>query len=291
MIEQLHGWKYFSQTGIPLSVFRTQVGSRIAMHTHDFSELAVVLDGHGWHVTTDSKYRIAAGDVFVVQNNAAHAYEGCEQIDLYNVLFDTSKLNLPASDLYQLPAYHALFSLEPGIRNTARSSHHFLTLSRHDLAEISSILGRAADELLQRQPGYQGMAVSLFVQAAVSLSRCYACMEGRESGRLIRLGRVISYIEQNILDDLTLGQMAGVAGVSASTLNRSFNDALGMPPMEYVIEQRFKRAIVLLKDTDATITQVACRSGFADSNFFARQFRRRFGCSPREFRAGRYPLR
>jgi len=153
------------------------------------------------------------------------------------------------------------------------------------MAEVSGTLERAANELSRRQAGYQGMAVSLFLQVAILLSRCYATMDGMESGRLIRLGRVTSYIEQNISEPLTLQQMAQVAGVSISTLNRSFHEALGMPPMEYVIEERFMKATSLLKNTGATITEVADRSGFADSNFFSRQFRRRFGCSPRDFRA------
>jgi transcriptional regulator GlxA family with amidase domain len=186
--------------------------------------------------------------------------------------------------LYRLPAYHALFSLEPGIRNTARSCHHFLTLSEPDMAAVIGILERAANEFLHKPAGYQGMAMSLFLQAAILLSRCYSTMDGMESGRLIRLGRVISYIEQNISEPLTLQQLALVAGVSISTLNRSFHEALDMSPMEYIIEERFKKASSLLSNTDAAIMEVAGRSGFADSNFFSRQFHRRFGCSPREFR-------
>jgi AraC-like DNA-binding protein len=44
-------------------------------------------------------------------------------------------------------------------------------------------------------------------------------------------------------------------------------------------------AAALLDETPAwSVAEVAARSGFADSNYFSRQFRRRFGVAPREFR-------
>ncbi|MDD3927268.1 MAG: helix-turn-helix domain-containing protein, partial [bacterium] len=271
--------------GMPLMVFRTEINRWTEMHTHDFCELVVVLAGHGLHVTSDNRYPIAAGDVFVILSGSEHTYEDCKQLEIYNVLFDMSKLNLPVSDLYKLPSYHALFSLEPGIRGTSDTApHHYLTLSKPDLDEIGCILARTAEELTLQEPGYQGMAVSLFFQTIIFLSRRYACITIPEPWQWLRLGEIMSYIEQHTSEMLTLAQLARIAGVSVSTLHRTFRAALGVSPMEYVIRRRLERAAGLLRYTDLTITEIASQTGFTDSNFFARQFRKRFGCAPRELR-------
>jgi AraC-like DNA-binding protein len=39
-----------------------------------------------------------------------------------------------------------------------------------------------------------------------------------------------------------------------------------------------------LRDADKTVTEAALAAGFADGNYFARQFRARMGCTPREWR-------
>ncbi len=284
MVYHLRGQEYFSKTGMPLAVFRTRADDRLEMHTHDFCELVVVLAGYGLHNINGKKYPIAAGDVFVILSGSEHTYENCKQLEIYNVLFDISKLNLPASDLYTLPAYHALFSLEPGIRGMSGSAHHYLTLSETDLDEIGRILEQTAEELDGYQPGYQGMAVSLFFQTIVFLSRRYAGIATPESWQWLKLGAVMSHIEQRSSELLTLEQLARIAGASISTLHRIFRAALGVSPMEYVIRRRLERASALLRHTDLTITEIASQTGFTDSTFFSRQFRKRFGVTPREFR-------
>lgn len=284
MVYHLRGQEYFSKTGMPLAVFRTKADDRLEMHTHDFYELVVVSAGYGRHHINGNNYPIAAGDVFVILSGSEHTYEDCKQLEIYNVLFDISKLNLPVSDLYKLPAYHALFSLEPGIRGVSGSAHHYLTLPQSDLDEISCILEQITEELDGHQPGYRGMATSLFFQAIVFLSRRYACIAIPELWQWLKLGRVMSYIEQQTSEALTLEQLARIAGVSVSTLHRAFRAALRLSPMEYVICRRLEKASALLRHTDLTITEIAFQTGFTDSNFFSRQFRKRFGSTPREFR-------
>jgi len=50
---------------------------------------------------------------------------------------------------------------------------------------------------------------------------------------------------------------------------------------------RIHRAMELLKEADLSIAEVAQQVGFADSNYFSRQFRALVGSSPRGYRSAR----
>ena len=78
--------------------------------------------------------------------------------------------------------------------------------------------------------------------------------------------------------------LISLTGLSASTLNRAFRRAVGLPPLAYHRRLRMRRAADLLRTTDLSVTDIADRTGFDDANYFARQFRRVMGSSPSAYR-------
>ena len=74
------------------------------------------------------------------------------------------------------------------------------------------------------------------------------------------------------------------AGVSPNYLSRKFRQATGMGVHEYLSFLRLQQAAVDLAETTDSITDVALRCGFSDSNYFKDCFKRRYGVSPRTYR-------
>ncbi|PIY48354.1 MAG: AraC family transcriptional regulator, partial [Armatimonadetes bacterium CG_4_10_14_3_um_filter_59_10] len=70
-------------------------------------------------------------------------------------------------------------------------------------------------------------------------------------------------------------------------LSRAFRNATGCSPLDYLVRVRIHHAMELLKEADLSIAEVARRVGFADSNYFSRQFRALVGSSPRGYRSAR----
>jgi len=79
---------------------------------------------------------------------------------------------------------------------------------------------------------------------------------------------------QNTLEEL---------GYSYAHLCRLFRQAYGLAPLGYVNAIRIERAKLLLRDTELTISQVACRVGFDNPAYFSRLFKKQTTMSPREF--------
>ena len=83
---------------------------------------------------------------------------------------------------------------------------------------------------------------------------------------------------------VTMRDLARAAGMSERSLSRSFHSALGQSPIEYLLNVRLQRAEELLLAGPTPISQIAFEVGFGDANYFTRQFRKRRGLSPRQFR-------
>jgi AraC family transcriptional regulator len=95
-----------------------------------------------------------------------------------------------------------------------------------------------------------------------------------------RLRRVIEYIEAHLDEDLTLKELATIAGYSLSHFKPLFKQAAGMPVHRFVLERRIERARTRLLEGGKSITEVALETGFAHPSHMARCMRRVLGVSP-----------
>ena len=96
---------------------------------------------------------------------------------------------------------------------------------------------------------------------------------------------VIDHINANLDKPLPVGQLAEIVGLSRAHFSRSFAESEGVPPAEYVLQQRLQRAAKLLTKGDfLPVKEVSIMCGFDDPNYFAKVFRRVYGITPTEFR-------
>lgn len=96
---------------------------------------------------------------------------------------------------------------------------------------------------------------------------------------------VLRWLEENAGADLTLAKIAAHAGTSARSLNRHFREQTGVPPMQWLLRARIRRAQYLLEATDHPVDRVAVEAGFGSPTAFRDRFRRVVGTSPRAYRA------
>lgn len=94
-------------------------------------------------------------------------------------------------------------------------------------------------------------------------------------------------IESALEEDLSLERLAREANVSPHAFSAAFVRTVGMTPHRYVLSRRIERAKALLRDTDASIADVALRTGFASQSHLAAVFRRALAVTPREYRCGK----
>lgn len=98
------------------------------------------------------------------------------------------------------------------------------------------------------------------------------------------LRRVRDYVENHLNEDVSLGTLARVAGLSASHFVRAFHQAMGVTPHTYVLRRRVGRARRMMVESDLSLAEIALAAGFADQSHLARRFRQQTGLTPDRFR-------
>jgi len=86
--------------------------------------------------------------------------------------------------------------------------------------------------------------------------------------------------------DLSLSELASVAGTSLSHFKALFSRAVGISPHRFVVKCRVERAAALLQRGDSTISDIAAATGFSHASHLARWTRRMLGVSPRQLVQG-----
>ena len=97
--------------------------------------------------------------------------------------------------------------------------------------------------------------------------------------------RVLDYIESHLSRELTLGELARIAGLSLYHFARMFKRTVGMTPHRYVLERRVERAKGMLRTTHAGLAEIGLSAGFCNQSHFTSTFRRMVGATPAEFQA------
>jgi AraC family transcriptional regulator len=91
-------------------------------------------------------------------------------------------------------------------------------------------------------------------------------------------------IDAQISNEITISDLAAVAGLSQFHFIRAFKDSVGLSPYQYVLSERVRRARDLLLNFDLSIAEVALVVGFSDASQLSRVFRKFVGITPTAFR-------
>lgn len=93
----------------------------------------------------------------------------------------------------------------------------------------------------------------------------------------------IDFIRKNISNNINLKDLSDKACMSTSSFYRYFKKELGMSPIEYIINEKIKYAKKLLSNPNIQINEVSYATGFEDSNYFIRIFKKYEGVTPKQY--------
>jgi AraC family transcriptional regulator len=96
--------------------------------------------------------------------------------------------------------------------------------------------------------------------------------------------RIAEHIEDNLAGNISLRELARMAGMGRQYFGQAFNNTFGRPPHQYVIARRVERASQLLSETDLSIAEIAYAVGFSSQSHLTTTFHKRYGLTPRLYR-------
>ena len=274
-MDRLHRLAVFGSDGFPAGAGRHRVEGDVALHSHDFLEIAFVVAGSGVHLGPAGRSPLRTGSVFALRPGQLHGYTGCRAADVFNLYFGTELLRR-----------ELIWTLDHP--DLAR----FLLRGGASVGELPPSNAAALEmwltHLSQRRP------VAATPSAAVALG-LLGCALGELAGCTFDVGRrprpispVVRQAWQLMSDDPArpweMTALARRLGISVSHLHRRFTDEVGTPPMAWLARTRVELASSLLIQSDRGVAEIGRRVGWPDANYFSRRFRQLNGVSPTEYR-------
>ncbi|MBS1335575.1 MAG: helix-turn-helix transcriptional regulator [Blautia sp.] len=99
-----------------------------------------------------------------------------------------------------------------------------------------------------------------------------------------KLREVLYYIQKNYNKKISLSEVSDQFYFNASTVSRMFVKYLGINYIEYVNTLRLEKAKEMLGNSKMNVSEVAERTGFESLSYFSKQFKKKYGVSPQDFR-------
>jgi AraC-like DNA-binding protein len=99
------------------------------------------------------------------------------------------------------------------------------------------------------------------------------------------VARILEELNRNYATNISLAALAEANHISPGHLSRLFKAQTGLSFQDYLSSLRLKQARELLESGEKlSVTQIAARCGFNDSNYFSTRFRQLYGMSPLRYR-------
>jgi len=117
----------------------------------------------------------------------------------------------------------------------------------------------------------------------MNYKRVQRCIRALEAEEPELPDRVMSYIERNYRNALSLNDVAKAFFVSSSTVSHLFKQRIGVSFYRYVTQRRLIAGKSLI-EKGVPMEAVAAQVGFPAYSGFYRVFKREFGISPRQYR-------
>lgn len=145
-------------------------------------------------------------------------------------------------------------------------------------------------DLDEKKPDFYELDITICLQSIWRLLLehiTYEPQASRENSlEYDRIKKILSYIEENYQNKITLNDIAGHIHLCESECTRLFKRHMNTTLFAFLQEYRIERSLEFLQ-ADLPVSAVADKAGFSDPNYYSKVFAKIKGCSPREYQKHR----
>lgn len=278
---KVHGTEGFP-LGVYLDDFADFENGYICWHWHEEVQVTMIIEGEFTCQVEMNDMHLQEGDIVFINSGLMHQIRPCKlaQGKLYSFIWRGELIGGNRnSDIYKECVESVLSGSLPYIK-WGRD------VSEYD--EMASALRKIVSLYEEKEHAYQLRILSLL--SALWLRIYERIPEGNSAVRVEserdkqRVKAAIEYMQENYHEQLRLDDIAEAAYISRSELCRSFQRTINMTPMEFLMQYRIRQSLVLLKNRDLRILDIAEMIGFCSPSHFGSYFHKYMGCTPREYR-------
>ena len=239
-------------------------------HSHDFCEILYVAGGAGEAILEGKKFRLAPGDLVVVNPGTLHE--------------ERSDAKAPLRLIFLAIRDFAV----PGLPAGCLSQEKYRVLSCGEYRyKMDIYLRELLQETSSRIEFYQEISQGLVSALLVLVMRLIRINPEDEAALSQECQKIKEYLDQNFTSPITLDSLAETVYISKHYLSHLFKEQTGVSPIKYLTSKRMEKACELLSETELPVSEVSKAVGYENPLYFSQVFKRIYGISPVKYRMGR----
>jgi AraC-like DNA-binding protein len=259
------------------------------MHWHEYFELILPVRGGGTFQVGDQMVHFEPGDLLVVDNLKLHGVAELSGPHRSLVILFPVEMVAPlagnaADHAFLAPLCGRPEDVPPLLRGTSAvaASVHTAVLG---LARAYYEPGAAGDRFVAAK--LHLLTILYHLRQHFGLRDDFRDEMRQRQQRTSRLEKVFAHISTHYAEPLTQPMIATIAGMSPSRFRDFFKQTTGRTFVDYLRDVRLANAAQFLRESDASIADIAAATGFADQSYLHRCFKTRYGCAPFDYRRQR----
>ena len=239
-------------------------------HSHDFCEILYVAGGAGEAILEGKKFRLAPGDLVVVNPGTLHEERSDAKVPLrliFLAIRDFAVPGLPAGCLSQ-------------------EKYRVLSCGEYQY-KMDIYLRELLQETSSQIEFYQEISQGLVSALLVLVMRLIRINPEDEAALSQECQKIKEYLDQNFTSPITLDSLSETVYISKHYLSHLFKEQTGISPIKYLTLKRMEKACELLSETELPVSEVSKAVGYENPLYFSQVFKRIYGISPVKYRMGR----
>lgn len=275
-----------TQPGFPYNTYLCTIPldfQHVGLHWHDQMELVYIKKGQGTVTVNLIPYPVSAGYIVPILPGELHSIDGDPSgpMEYENIIFSLTLLDTP--DENEWCHTHIIEALRRGTLTFPRPICPGTVFH----ASVSGALDTADAACEKMESGYSLIVKSqLFLMLHALYTFREEAVPSKHSRHAKVLKPVFTWVKAHFQDSISVAEAAKITGYSPAHFMRIFRQETGQTFLQFLNDYRLSAAGYYLKETDDPVGKIASECGFDNFSYFIRSFRRKYGVSPRQYRAG-----
>jgi AraC-like DNA-binding protein len=279
--EKMYKWPGIPEEEIMLTVHKSS-GKQELFHRHDFFYFNYTYKGEYNCLSCkyNNKIIIREKELYAGQPFAGHALCVLDNQEVIVIGVLIQKEVFFRSFLPMLSANSKLlhFFLDPA---TKEFSDEFIHFKIEDDGNIRALLEMMVIEYAYKKEDTQNILKPLVLSFLMLIARQYSLVNQAPSPEKIS-EKILEYIGEHF-DTVTLKELSKRFYYHPNYISSLLTRELGKSFSEILLEQRMKRAVVLLKGTTLPVEEIAFMLGYSNSSNFYKAFKEYYKMTPRKY--------
>jgi AraC-like DNA-binding protein/mannose-6-phosphate isomerase-like protein (cupin superfamily) len=253
------------------------------LHRHNYIEIMYVCKGTITHCLDGQELVMKKGDMLLLNQHVQHAVKRADYDDIgINFIAPPEFFDIP---LQMLKENNVLADF---LVNTLRQKNpvsHYLLFRLEENPAIENLMENMIASMLDDVQNEDSINQYSMGIVFLYLLRHMECLtEGSSQDyREIVVQSTLAYID-TWYKTASLSKLAEDFHQSLSVLSKLIRQSTGFTFQELLQRKRFQKAVMLLLDTDLSVEEIAEAVGYENLSYFYRQFKERYGMTPRKYR-------